>query len=107
MANYVLLFNRGNMPQTEAERATLMQAWGAWFGGLGDALVNHGNRFTPKAKSIMSDGTVNDVPADTLASGYSIVKADSLDEAIEMTKSCPALQNDGGQVTVYEIFTAT
>ena len=34
--------------------------------------------------------------------GYSIVKADSLDEATEMAKGCPALEF-GGMVEVREI----
>ena len=37
------------------------------------------------------------------ASGYSIVTADSLDEAVEKAKSCPVLQG-GPSITVYETF---
>jgi len=103
MANYVLLYSRGSMPQTEAEQAAVMQAWGAWYGGLGSALVDPGNPFTPKAKSIASDGTVSDGAVGTMASGYTVVKTDSLDEAVEMARNCPVLQS-GGQVTVYETF---
>jgi hypothetical protein len=38
-----------------------------------------------------------------MATGYSILKADSLDAAVEMARSCPVLQG-GGQITVYETF---
>jgi hypothetical protein len=55
------------------------------------------------AKSIASDGTVSDGPVGTMASGYSIIKADSLDAAVEMAKGCPVLQG-GGQISVYETF---
>jgi hypothetical protein len=103
MANYVLIYSRGSMPQSEAERAASMQAWGAWYGGLGNALVDPGNPFTPKAKSIASNGTVSDAPVGTMASGYTVIKADSLDEAVEMARNCPVLQT-GGQVSVYETF---
>lgn len=99
MANYVLLFDRGAMPQADAERAALMQAWGAWFGGLGEALVNSGSRFTPNPKRIASDGTVSDDAVGL--SGFSVIKAASLDEAIEKVKNCPVFQM-GGQLTVYE-----
>jgi hypothetical protein len=105
MTNYVLIYNRGSRPQSEAGQAAAMQAWGAWYRGLGNALVDAGNPFTPKAKSIASDGTVSDGPAGTMASGYTVIKADSLDQAAEMAKSCPVLQS-GGQVTVYETFQA-
>lgn len=103
MANYVLLYSGGGMPETEAEQAAVLQAWGAWYGGLGSALVDGGNPFTPNAKSIASDGTVSEGPVGTMASGYTIVQANSLDEAVEMAKGCPVVQS-GGQITVYETF---
>ena len=60
MANFVLLYSGGSMPETEAEQAAVMQAWGAWFGQLGSALVDGGNPFTPQAKHIASNGKVSD-----------------------------------------------
>ena len=105
MANFVLLYTGGGMAETPAEREASLQAWGAWFGKIGSALVDGGNPFTPVAKTISKGGKVSDGPAGTLASGYSIVKADSLDAAVEMAKGCPIL-NDGGQVSVYETFPA-
>jgi hypothetical protein len=66
--------------------------------------VDGGNPFTPIAKSIASDGTVSDGPVGTMATGYTIMSADSLDAVVEQAKSCPVLQS-GGQVTVYETFT--
>lgn len=103
MANFVLLYNGGGMPATEAEQAAVLQAWGAWYEKLGGAVVDGGNPFTPMAKSIASNGTVHDGPVGTMASGYSILKADSLDAAVEMAKDCPILQA-GGQISVYETF---
>jgi hypothetical protein len=103
MANFVLLYSGGGMAEGEAEQAAIMQAWGAWFGGLGSALVDGGNPFTPVAKSIAHNGTVSDGPVGTLATGYSIIKADSLGVAVEMAQGCPVLQG-GGQITVYETF---
>ena len=103
MANFVLLYSGGSMPETQAEQAAVMQAWGAWYSGLGSAVVDGGNPFTPKAKSIASNGTVSDGPVGTMASGYTIIKADSLDEAVEMARGCPVLQG-GAQITVYETF---
>ena len=103
MANYLLLYSGGRMPESEAEQAAVMQAWGAWFGGLGSAVVDGGNPFTTSAKSIASDGTVSDGPVGSMASGYSIIKADSLDTAAELARGCPVLRS-GGQVSVYETF---
>jgi hypothetical protein len=101
MATFVLLFNGGGMPETEAEQGAVLQAWGVWYESLGAAVVDGGKPFTPVAKHISSDGALHDGPAGTLASGYTIIKADSLDAAAELGKSCPILAA-GGQITVYE-----
>jgi hypothetical protein len=103
MASFVLIYTGGGMPETEAEQAAVMEAWGAWYGALGEAVVDGGNPFTPAAKSIASDGSVRHGPVGTMGTGYSIIKADSLDEAVEKAKGCPILAS-GGQITVYETF---
>ena len=36
MANYLLTYYGGGMPETQEEQAQVMQAWTAWFGQLGD-----------------------------------------------------------------------
>jgi hypothetical protein len=105
MAKYVLLYSGGSMAQTPAEREKINQQWGAWFGKLGQALVDGGNPFSDKVKSIASDGKVKDGTAGERATGYSIVEANSADQATELAKSCPVLVS-GGRVTVYETFDA-
>ena len=103
MADYVLLYGGGSMPETKEEQDAVMAAWNSWFGELGDSLKDGGNPFTPAAKSIAPDGSVSDGSGGGTASGYSIIKADSLDEAAEKAKSCPVLQG-GAHITVYETF---
>ena len=103
MSNFVLLFTGGGMPETEEEQAAVMAAWGAWYGGLGDAVVDPGNPFSPAAKYIASDGTVTDGAVGTANTGYTVLKADSMEAAVGMAKKCPMLEGNG-QVTVYETF---
>lgn len=103
MANYLLLYSGGAMGETQAERDAIMQAWGAWFGGLGSNLVDGGNPFSGAVKSIASNGTVSDGAVGPSANGYSVIKAESLNDAVEKAKGCPVLQSSG-QVTVYETF---
>ena len=91
------------MPETEAATAAVMKAWGAWYEGLGSAVVDPGNPFNPGAKSIASDGTVGNGPTVAMVSGYTIVQAESFDAAVRMAQSCPVLQG-GSDISVYETF---
>jgi hypothetical protein len=102
MAKYLLAYKGGGgMPATDAERAASMAAWTGWFGNLGSAIVDPGNPFGP-SKAVAADGSVSDGASAGLT-GYSVVTADSLDAAAELSKGCPVLGN-GGSVEVYETF---
>lgn len=103
MTQFVLLYTGGGMPESEEESAKVMEAWGAWMGSLGEALVSGGNPFSPEAKTINSDGTVSAGVVGAPASGYSIIEAGSLDSAVELAKGCPHW-GYGGQIAVYETF---
>jgi hypothetical protein len=105
MANFLLVYTGGNgMPATDAERNSVMDAWGAWFGKLGPAVVDPGNPIS-HSKNISSDGSVHDGAVGTPANGYSILKADSLNQAVELAKECPVLKS-GAKISVYETFAA-
>jgi hypothetical protein len=103
MSNYLLLYHGGKMPESEAEQKAVMDDWTAWYTKLGSSVVDPGNPFTPMAKSIASDGKVSDGPAGSMASGYTVIKADSLDAAASMAKSCPVLKG-GAKISVFETF---
>ena len=105
MANYLLLYSGGEMPATPAEIQKGLAGWVAWFGKLGSDVVDSGNPFTPMAKTVGSDGKVSDGAVGTAASGYSVIKADSLAAAVEMAKGCPVLMG-GAKISVYETFNA-
>lgn len=102
MVSYLLLYSGGRVPASEAEQKTVMEAWGKWMSGLGNALVDGGNPFTPQAKTIASDGKVSDGPMG-MASGYSVIKANSMDEAVKMANGCPVLMG-GAKLMVFETF---
>jgi hypothetical protein len=94
MSNYLFAYRGGSMAATDEEREAAMAAWGAWFGGLGDAIVDPGNPFGPST-SVGGNGSA---PA---LSGYSVIKSDSLDTATKLVDGCPVLSS-GGSVDVYE-----
>jgi hypothetical protein len=94
MGKYVLAYKGGGMPETEEEGKRVMEAWMAWFGGLGDSVVDIGNPFGPSA-AVGNGGTSG-------LTGYSIVTAASLDDALAKTEGCPILDGGAGSVEVYE-----
>ena len=101
MTDYVLLYRGGSMPEGEEAQKQAMDAWTSWFATLGSAVKDGGNPFSGAAKSIAPDGAVSDGAG--AASGYSIITADSLDEAVAQAKGCPVLEG-GGSIAVYETF---
>jgi hypothetical protein len=105
MNNYVILYSGGKMPESETEQQHVLQAWEDWYGRVGKALVDAGNPFAPRAKSITSDGKVMDDMDGCSPSGYTIIQADSLEAAVAMAKNCPILK-DGAKISVYETFNA-
>ncbi len=102
MTNYVLVYTGGGMPESEAEQKAVMDAWGAWYGGMGDAIVDGGNPFGA-SKSVTADGVNDGAVSDPSPTGYTIISADSLDEAVAKVGSHPHI-NYGGQVSVFETF---
>lgn len=103
MATFVLLYSGGRMPEGEEETNRVMDAWGAWMGKHQTAIVDAGNPFTPVAKTITADGTVTDGPVGEPASGYTVIKADSMDKAIDIAKECPVFLG-GAKLSLYETF---
>ncbi|MGR3343300.1 MAG: YciI family protein [Paracoccaceae bacterium] len=100
MAKYIFAYHGGKMPDTPEEGKRVMAAWGAWYEGMGDKLADGGG---PAGKS--STVTPNGVDANggsNPISGYTVVSADSQDEATEIAKGCPIL-GDGGTVEVAEL----
>ena len=57
MANYLLVYKGGSMPDDDVTQKAVMDAWGAWFGQLGDAVVDPGNPASG-TKVLGPDGSV-------------------------------------------------
>jgi hypothetical protein len=98
MAKFVYVYTGGQMAETPEAQEQAMQAWGAWFGTLGDSVADVGNPFGNAAT--VSSGGITD-GGKSGAGGYSIVSADSLSDAAAKAKGCPVLAG-GGSVEVYE-----
>lgn len=103
MQKFLLIYHgaSGPMPSSQAEIDKVMQAWGAWMESVGDAMVDPGNP-VGKSKTIMPDGKVENHGGSDPASGYSIISAKDIDDAVKKAKGCPHLA-DGGTVEVTPI----
>ena len=100
MNSYVFVYRGGLKFKSKEEGAEHMAKWGAWVAGLGDASVNRGSPFG-KSKTVTSGGVSDDGGSNPLT-GYSVVKADSMDAALRMAKTCPHL-DIGGSIVVAEV----
>src|SRR5829696_4462327 len=100
MANYIFGYHgRPITPGTEQDGA-MMAAWGAWFKGMGPALLDIGKPAAP-SKVLGPSGAVHE-PDGVGLTGYTIVEADSLDGALALAKGCPIFAA-GGSVEVAEL----
>ena len=88
MAKYLLAFHGGGVPETEEEQAQVMAAWGAWMGSLGEAMVDPGNA-VGQAKTISADGSISVGGGVNPVTGYTLVNAADIDEAVSLVKGCP------------------
>lgn len=101
MPMFIFAYHGGKTPETPEEGAEVMAAWQAWFGTMGDAVVNPGNPVGP-SKTVSAAGVVDDGGANPL-SGYTVVRATDFDAAINMAKGCPMVETGNGTVEVAEI----
>lgn len=94
MGKYVFAYKGGGAPPEDAEeRKKVMDAWMGWFGSLGDSVMDMGNPLG--ASRVLGAGPTSGL------NGYSIISADSLDDAAAKAGGCPIIA-DGGTIEVYE-----
>jgi hypothetical protein len=95
MAKFLYLYHGGGggPPPTPEEGQKIMQAWMAYFGRMGEKIVDGGAPLAPSR-------SVAGAPSSG-ATGYSIIEAGSLDEATAFTEGHPHLMS-GGSIEVCE-----
>ncbi len=100
MAKYLFVYHGGGTPRNEAEKAKVMDAWGKWMGGMGAALVDGGHP-VGMSSTVNSDGSVSDNGGANPTSGYTLIEAATLKDALGHAKGCPILAS-GGSIEVAE-----
>ncbi|WP_020569133.1 YciI family protein [Neolewinella persica] len=84
---------------TEAEQAAMLAPWKVWNAKYGDQIVDLGAPLTPASAS--HDGDSWSGSANTV-SGFSIVRADSLEAAREMFVGHPIYNYPGQSIEISE-----
>ena len=100
MKKFILSYLGGNQPETPEEGKAHFAKYRQWLGDLGDAVLIPAAPFKNPV-TVNPDGSVTE-GSTTAMSGYTIVQADSAEEALEMAKSCPFLEI-GGSLEVAEL----
>lgn len=94
MAKYLFVYHGGKSPSDPAEIKSVMDAWGAWFGSLGAAVIDGGNPVSQSA-TVRPDGSLVMGGGANPATGYSLIEAASLEDAHQKAKNCPILLGGG------------
>lgn len=101
MAKFIFAYHGGKIPETEEEGARVMAQWQAWLGGMGAAALDPGNPVGPSS-TVHPDGSVTCDGGGNPLSGYSLIGADSIEQATELARGCPILEA-GGTVEIAEV----
>ena len=102
MTKYIFGFHGGgDMPTDPKVAEASMAKWVAWYQGMGKAVIDMGTPTIAK-KTIGANGKVADGGGANPLTGYSIIEAKSLDEAVSHAKGCP-IYAAGGSVEVAEM----
>jgi hypothetical protein len=99
MPTFLVTYHGGGMPADEEGRQQAMAAFGAWVGKVGEALTDPGAPLGPAMT--VSSGGAHEGQADGRTAGYSILRADDMDAAVDLVRDHPFVTR-GGSLTVSE-----
>ena len=107
MAKFMLLYKGPATPQADITAEVgeqLMQAWGAWMGKVGEALVDAGAPFVGSSTAVAGDGSTKSASD---LNGYTIVEAPDVSAAKALCGGNPFLDDGTANfaVEIYELGT--
>ena len=103
MKQFVFVYLGGNQPSSPEEANKHFEKYMGWLSSLGDSVVIP--TIPLKDTSTVSpDGAVREGGSSAM-SGFSIIKADSMEAALSIAQSCPFLEI-GGSLEVSELMQA-
>jgi hypothetical protein len=109
MKEFVLIFRTSSTPSappTQEQGEQMMSSWMNWMGSIAaqDKLASSGSRLgiadskVVKPGNVVTNGPFTEIKE--FINGFIIVKANSIDEAVEFAKECPMVTGGGGNVEV-------
>ncbi|MBZ5856603.1 YciI family protein [Flavihumibacter profundi] len=108
---FLLVFRRDYVskepPLSPEQMQAMMKPWQDWIGSIAarNKLSNPGNRLAADGMVIKPNNVITNGPYVEIKEaigGYIILKADSMEEAAELSRGCPIL-NIGGNVEIRTI----
>ncbi len=104
MAKYGLVYHGGADAKPEGEEgwAKMMEAWQNWVANMGADLVDPGNAVS-MSKTVMSDGTVVDNGGSNPITGYCLISADNMEDALSKAKGLTYFLATGVSIEVAEM----
>lgn len=100
MNQYVLVYLGGNDPSIQEEARLHHMKYVEWLLSLGDALVIPTIPLKD-TNTVSSDGSVKEGSSSSM-SGFSVIKAASMEAALSIAQACPFLEI-GGSLEVSEM----
>ena len=100
MAQYIICYFGGNHPSSPEAAQQHFAKYKQWLTSLGDAAVSPANPLRG-TRVVAADGGVSEGSA-TGMSGFTVIEAQSLEDAIEISQRCPFLEI-GGSLEVSEL----
>ena len=101
MSEYVFLYRGGARDRSPEQMQQNMQKWMAWMKDLGanGHLKDRGQPLERAGKLVQGkQKTVTDGPfaeAKDVVGGYTLIEAEDLSEAVELSKGCPIFEVEG------------
>ncbi len=102
MAKFILLYNGPATPPEQMDPELvqkIMGNWKTWMEKLGPAMVDMGQPMA-KGRAVVDDGSEKEALE---LSGYSIIEASNMDEAVKLVDGHPFLSDKTGKFSV-EVF---
>jgi hypothetical protein len=107
MPKYLLIYRDSTEPRPQPspeEMQGFLKMWDDWFNQCGKKIVDKGDGLLPTGRILQPGGVVADGPyveAKEMLGGFSVVEANSYDEAVEISKKCPIAMM-GGPIEIRE-----